>query len=50
MVGMPTSPAQSALFYKLGDDFGFGWRHIMTLHKEVVFVDFGLLVPLVSRR
>ena len=48
MAGMPTSPAQSALFYKLGDDFW--WRHIMTLHKEVVFVDFGLLVPLVSRR
>jgi hypothetical protein len=26
----------------------FGWRHVMTLQNEVVFVDFGSLVPLRS--
>jgi hypothetical protein len=35
--------ASSTIVYRLDDDFG--WRHVMTLHKEVVFVDFGLLVP-----
>jgi hypothetical protein len=38
--------ARGAIVYRLGDDFG--WRHVMTLHTEVVFVDFGLLVPLAS--
>jgi hypothetical protein len=38
--------ASSTIVYRLDDDFG--WRHVMTLHKEVVFVDFGLLVSLAS--
>jgi hypothetical protein len=38
--------ARGTIVYRLGDDFG--WRHVMTLHAEVVFVDFGLLVPLAS--
>jgi hypothetical protein len=38
--------ARGTIVYRLGDDFG--WRHVMMLHTEVVFVDFGLLVPLAS--